>query len=268
MKLLVLGTSGSAGVGLAEPEREAWPQLVKAALAPRFGPVELVHRRYFVTSPGALDYLDRQLEAEQADWLMLQTTAYPLTLRTVAYKISHRVSPRAGRVAERCFNRFDAATRHRGSTLRNLNSASHWLAGHAIGRDTQGRFEPLIERYRQTIDRIARYEAARSGIMGAGVPRPRVVQDNPACLPMIQKMNAELRAQAATRRIPWVDHDAVTADIVDHDWTFCDIVHKNALWHRRIAAAVLSTLEPGMALIDDGATDASPRPGEETLQVR
>jgi lysophospholipase L1-like esterase len=250
MKLLVLGSSGSAGSGLADPDREAWPWLVQAALEPRFGPIELAHRRYFVAAPGALDYLDEQLDAHQADWVMLQTTAYPLTLRTVAYKISHKVSPGAGKFAERYFNRFDAATRRRGRALRGLNHASHWLAGHAIGRDTQGRYETVIERYTQTIDRIARYEAARSGVMGTGVPRRSVVQDNPSCVPMVHKMNAELRAQAGRRRIPWVDHDAVTADIADHDSTFCDVVHKNALWHRRIAEAVLQVLEPGVSLAD------------------
>ena len=257
MKLLVLGSSGSAGSGLADPEREAWPQLVQAALEPRFGPIELVHRRYFVSAPGVLDYLDQQLDAHQADWVMLQTTAYPLTLRTVAYKISHTVSPRAGKFAERYFNRFDAATRHRGRALRTVNHASHWLAGHAIGRDTQSRYETVIEKYTQTIDRIARYEAARSGVMGTGVPRRKVVEDNPSCVPMVHKMNAELSAQARRRRMPWVDHDAVTADIADHDSTFCDIVHKNALWHRRIAQAVLDVLEPGVSWPDEPAVVAA-----------
>ncbi|MGH2632249.1 MAG: hypothetical protein ACRDG3_02460 [Tepidiformaceae bacterium] len=265
MKLLVLGSSGSAGSGLADPEREAWPQLVLAALEPRFGPVELVHRRYFVTAPGALEYLDQQLEAHQADWVMLQTTAYPLTLRTVAYKISHTVSPGAGKFAERQFNRFDAATRRRGRALRAVNHASHWLAGHAIGRDTQGRYEEVIERYSRTIDRIARYEAARSGVMSAGVPRRAVVDDNPSCVAMIHKMNAQLSAQAARRRIPWVDHDAVTADIADHDSTFCDIVHKGALWHRRIADAVLEVLEPRLTSMPvanspKGRQDGAARP--------
>ena len=201
-------------------------------------------RMFIPDAPGAAAYLDQQLERFPSDWVVLQTTAAGLTIRTVPYRVSNLFGARAGRMAERIVGRVDLMTAplNRGRTPQRRNRSLRWFARHVIGVDTRTRYRPLVDGYLSTIGRLARLEETSTAVVGTGQPHSAVTQDNPRCVDAVVSFNRELAEAARLRRIPWIEHDPAPQSGGGHDGTFVDGLHKNREWHQQIAADVLAAL--------------------------
>ena len=225
-RLLVLGTSGSAGSTLSNPEH-AWPYLVHAGLTERCGPIELVNLRFATETDGALAYLDRKLREFPAEWVVLLTTGYPITARTVPYRINRWLGRERMLKTEGYAHRFDRATGRGSPLLRPVNRSVHWLARRVIGTATLARYESIVGSYAQAITRLSRLESALVTIIGAGLPRSPIARGNPAAIGDVARFNAELSEAARRHRMAWVDHDAPgTVPGPEHDSLFVDLAHK------------------------------------------
>jgi hypothetical protein len=229
---------------LEHPETEAWPQLVRDALAADGGPVELVHRRFFAHAPGATAFLDGLLAAFPADWVVLQATAYQLTRRMATNRLERKFGQRAARAVEASPDGLHWLAVRGGRQGLGLWRSGVWLARKTIGAEGLAEFGPLTATYSRAIAQLARLEASETLVIGTGQPRAAVAWTNRAAPAIVRDFNSVLSEAARERRIPWIDHDSASPPDQEFESTFVDLFHKDAAWHRGMAAAVLAMLDP------------------------
>lgn len=244
--LLVLGTSDSDGSHLDRRE-DTWPWLLAAALAAPGEPGPTVHKRFYATAPGALDYLERQLEATEPDIIVLSLTLYAFSVRTVANRIRRVAGARAGAWAERQFNRFDRATGPTAAGMSGrpawghaLNRAAHRAARTVIGTASEASPREVLRAYTTAIERLAREEDVRVVVVGSFPFTVEIERENPRVRDVQRVFNQCIARLCRERRIGWVDPEFMRDRDVDALYT--DALHFTEAAHRRVAAEVSAVL--------------------------
>lgn len=240
VKLLVLGTSDSSGAVLPQPEM-AWPWLVGA----RCG-LEVVHKRYYATAPGAVEYLARVVAREDPDAVVLSVTLYAFSVRTVGNRVRRLAGQRAGDWVDarvRWLDRMSASDGERAasSALAAANTFAHRAARRVIGTASEHSAGEVWQAYRSAVERLAREEERRVVVIGS-TPFTKVIEDeNPKARKVQQAFNLRLETLCRQRRIGWVDPEQFRNADVDAD--YADALHLTAAGHAATAAAVAVALE-------------------------
>lgn len=244
-RVLVLGTSGILGTGLSGPDAKVWPEIVRERLAERLGPVELTRTLFYVHGRKPFAFLERELAAEDYDYIILQCVSVPATLRTVPNRVTNLFGKRAGAWTEAKVRAIDRQTQARGTVRDRANIVGHRIARRLIGTAAQIDPDTLIDRYRQAINRVAMVETATVAVIGTGFASKAARENNPQVVSINARFNQTLLQAVRQKHFHWVDSDAVTRETNDPDATFIDPVHKGQGWHDgiagRVAAAFLDT---------------------------
>lgn len=240
-QLLVLATSSASGGGMRDPGGAAlWPATVQSGLAARFGEVELTLRRFYVHTGQPMEYLERELDRVQPDFIVLQCTVFQATQKTVAHRVEHILGKRAADWTEARVRSVDRNTRGRGPVRHRVNRAGHMFARKVIGTAPMVGYRQLVEGYLRAIDRVARVEDAEVAVMGTGHPSAAARRNNRQADAIVDRFNAEISAAARQKRFAFIDNAAITRSAGDPDAMFLDMLHKGQDWHDGVAALVLS----------------------------
>ncbi|MEO8540878.1 MAG: hypothetical protein ABI577_14145 [bacterium] len=238
MRLLILGASDSEGTLLADYS-DSWRELLRNELPALIGqPVEVLHRRLYVHTPNAMDYLDRCLTETTPDFVIFGTTAFMMSTPSVGNRLRRRFGTRAGDWFERRFAWFDEFTAaNEGSFRERVNLRAHSLAGKTIGRDSAIDYDSLLALYQAAVDRIARDESIDAILMGTTYNGPVIQKRLPHMRAEVDRFNAAIKAMANARRYGWVDRQAVISSLPDVT-NRPDQMHNGAEVHRAYADAL------------------------------
>lgn len=238
VKLLVLGTSDSEGSALVQREM-AWPWLV----GNRCG-FEVVHKRYYATAPRALEYLERTLEREHPDVVVLSVTLYAFSVRTVGNRVRRVAGQQAGDWVDarvRWFDRVSAGRDGSGGSKRALAKRwAHLAARRVIGTASERTAREVWQAYRQAVERLAREEELRVVVIGS-TPFTKAIEDEHRKARSVQTaFNRRLAVLCRERRMGWVDPEQFRHADVDSD--YADALHLTPEGHAVVAEAVVGAL--------------------------
>lgn len=239
MRLLILGASDSEGT-LLPNFADSWREKLRLGLPALIGEdVEVFHRRIYVHVPGADAYVERVLEEDRPDFVILGATGYAFSTSSVGNRLRRLLGERAGTWFERKSARFDRATeKEEGTAAERVNYTAHWLAGKLIGRDSLSSSSEVFAAYRRTIDRLARDEDLDAIILGTTYNGPRVQRRLPHLRALVDRFNVDMRALAESRRFGWLDRQAIINALPDST-ARPDQMHTGAEVHAAYAAALL-----------------------------
>ena len=237
-KLLILGTSGTMGAGMAAGAR-LWPQQVQEGLAERHGPVDLTRRRFYVHGGKPFDILEEELAREEWDFIVVQCTSYAATQKTVAHRVRNVLGKRAGQWTEAQVLAVDTRIRHKGRVRHALYRAGHRIARKTIGTAPLVSLDTLIPNYLKAIDRIAMVETAAIVVMGTGAASDSARRNNKDVERIKAKFDGTISGAAKRKHLGWVESAAITRESDDPEAMFLDMLHKGQAWHDGVAKRVL-----------------------------
>jgi lysophospholipase L1-like esterase len=241
MKVLVLGHSDSDGSKLANPA-DGWPYVLQRRIAEESGiEIEIVHRLLFA-GPTAVQYMERQLDEESPDIVVVGTSGYGVVVQLASNRIRERFGPRAANVAVAAEVRVAELSKRLGPrgkrTLTEVRRAGRKL----IGTRPAFSFEALVECYEECLDRLAQREQMHTIVFG-GLGYGRELQRlNPRLNELQDGLHERLRAAALKHHFDWVVHEEILGGReAKLAYMQKDGVHSNEE-AQRMAAAVVTPL--------------------------
>ena len=236
MNILVLGASNSSGDLLAN-RGDGWPWLLAKTL-----PLDVFHRRFYVTHETYLDFLDRQLREHPADAVIL----FPATVfsaATTVNAVSDRFGARAGRIVLRIRGLLLRPRVYR--ALPFAHAGARWLARRAFGSEPGLHQPEASARYAKALERLSGLKTQLVIVMGGCRFDERFHAANPHAQAEIDRFNAVLRTEAYRHGFVWLDTEAmISADGTRRPVYFeHDMLHFGPDEHALIAEAVRPHLE-------------------------
>jgi len=243
LRLLVLGTSSSAGVGHREPEAVAWPWLVGQELSDAIGePVEVEHLRIVPVGPRPVPMAMEKVDSFEPDVVVFSFGAVLCAVATVSDRVRQLFGARAYNLFRKAEQKFDAVTGNTAVRPKRIARWARWLARHTIGVATVASYEEVTRVEREILQELAR----REGILVVVACEPdlpsAVVRDNPDGNRILGRLRAEMEAEGRSHHFLIADYTS-RFDIPDRDELYLsDAMHKSVRGHRAQADVVLETL--------------------------
>ncbi len=239
-RILILGQSNTRGVQLADAGT-SWTNLVAAALPEILGSaVAITVRTFFAHAPGSDEYLQRELRKHDPDIVFLMLTTFSFTTEVLEPGLRRRFGDRAGDAFSRMVNRFDSATRHRGSTGRRLNRAARTLARRVFPASPVGSYEVAREGTVSALEILARHEEFQTMAIHGFVRLPAAgkgAKSTKAVL--VERFLEDMRLTTARLHIEYLNMQDIPEAQSDR-WYFPDGLHVTPEAHQEIAARVFA----------------------------
>ena len=244
VRVLVLGTSGSSGLGLREKDT-AWPLRLAERTEHFLGPIELVNRIYSPNGPGALAFADRLLREHRPEIVITSSASYPFLVADVSHSVRNRFGERAEALfdgAERGFRRVAGAS---GPAGRASEAIAKRAARRVLGTAGLLSEELATDIWLSTFDRLAREETAAIFTLEPTEPTARFVEEYPTSLATHRRFSTRLKERGAKHHFTWIDVEPAFCALpggretcFDDDW-----VHKNPLGQTTTLESVVAALE-------------------------
>lgn len=205
MKLLVLGHSDTDGSHLPNPDA-GWPWVLARILDGSGTGCEVVHRRLFA-APGAPDYVERLVERERPDLVVMATSTYAVTVRLVSNRMREGWGERPARVAAGV-ERF--TVRHAGqagSRRAAIASGFRRLGRRMAGTGPALAQGALLESYDECMRALARHEDVWTIVLGGAGFTGEIPRLNPGIEVVLEDVQVRLRESALRYRFDWLDHE-------------------------------------------------------------
>lgn len=256
MRILILGSSGSAGSGLADAQM-AWSRIVERGTESLTGaPAEMLHTRFYTWTADWEEYLENALEKGPFDVVVLSPTKFAFATFAADNRVRRLLGKKAGDWFKGQADAFDAKTSTRTPQGRRgrVNRLVHRTARRAIGQEPLSDVRTITETYLRTMARLARLEDAQVIVLGIAETSSRRHRRHPKTNADVRMFRDTLEKEAARRRFDWIDREALwTANDGEQDDKFSDGVHVNAELHRRIAQAILELMARRLPPTSDAA---------------
>jgi len=239
MKLLVLGHSDSDGTRL--PNRDdAWPYVVADRFRGATGrDMEVVHKLLFA-GPSAAAYVQKQLDAEHPDAVVLATSTYGVVVQLVSNRVNERFGPRAARLAARGERLAQRATYRLGPTGSKPLVSARRLTRRVIGTSPALSFQGLIESYADCMSVLARAEDVETIILGGAGYTRQHQQMNPRLNELQDRAAEEFRRMAERHHFGFVLHEELLGGREHKEGYYQpDGVHTTEASNRLVADAIL-----------------------------
>ncbi len=227
VKLLVLGHSDSDGSRLRNRE-DGLTWVLQRRIGQETGiELETVHVSLFA-GPTALRFMERQLEREQPDIVILGTSGYGVLVQLASNRIRERFGQRAGDFV----NRQEVRIAHLATRL--------GPRGSVIGTRPAFSFEDLVACYEGLFRALARREQMHTIILGGlgyGLELQRL---NPRLNDLQDELHARLKALADELHFDWTTHEGILGGRqAKLAFLQADGVHSNEEGQRLAAEALL-----------------------------
>lgn len=241
MKMLVIGSSDTAGSSLPDPA-VAWPSTVGLELEQLLGePVEVIDLPVFHQGPKAVPRVVNALDRHQPDLVVFAFGAYAFIVGTVGQRVRRRYGERAYRLFRRIEVRFEGRTANAEGRPARLNHAGRWLARHIIGAEAPATREEVTAIQSEILRELARREGTTLVMLFAPPLGASVERENRGANRKLDEHRQRMTALGRAHHFLIADcvpgFAAATAGLRHSDG-----VHKGAAGHRIQADAVMAAL--------------------------
>ena len=243
MRVLVIGSSSSAGTGLAD-QSLAWPWLLKAELPAIVGePVDLEHRIVFPVGPRALPLAFLAVDETEPDLVIHSFGCFPCIIGTVGTRVRKRYGARAFRAFRKFNLLFEGNTARTDGRPARLNHVGRWLVRHVIGTETLATYDEVFGVHSTIQHRLSQ----REGILLVSMCEPdlsgRLVKENRGALAILRRFRNEMEAVARGHRFIVADcGDGFDAHPERESLFLSDGLHKSVAGQRIQADAILTAI--------------------------
>ena len=238
LKILVFGHSDSDGSHLTNID-EAWPWLLARRLEDNRVTTSVVHKRLFA-SRTAVAFVERQLEAESPDVVIVATSTFPCLVRMVSKRVRQRFGSQAGELAGRV-ERFVA--RHPGppgSARARGALRARVLGRRLLGTSGEYTFDDLVKSYQACFAAVARREHIQAIVIGGAAYAEAIWRLNPGSDVLETECSAALQRSALAHHFDWVSHEELLGGRRGKQSYYkADGCHTLAAAHTRLADAVI-----------------------------
>jgi lysophospholipase L1-like esterase len=243
MRLCVLGTSSSSGLGLPNPS-QAWPWLAAAELASTLGEEVAVHHAVFMPyGSRAVDYALSKVDASDPDVVVVSLGSYPCAIGTVAERVRRRYGKRAHRLYRRLEQRFEGATANRGTARGQLNRMARKVVRRVIGTETLAGVDEVVGVYNELLHRLAQREGLHVLVLVAPHWPAEVVKENPGADRIFADVRRRVRPVVDEHRYLWTDSQPAYDAAPNRRALYqTDEAHKSEAGHRIQAEEVVKAL--------------------------
>lgn len=208
MKLLVLGHSDSDGSRLANPA-DGWTWLVQRRIRDDHGvELDVVHRQFFI-GPTAVSFLERQLEREQPDIVILGTSLYSVIVQLASNRVRERFGERAAKMLNRQEVRVAGWSKRLGPKGKARLLLVRRLVRGAIGTRPAMSYEEAVSTYEECFRVLARREAMHTIIFGGLGYGKEIQRLNPELNAQQDGFHLRLKRLADEYHFDWVTHEGI-----------------------------------------------------------
>lgn len=188
---------------------DAWPYVVARLVKDETGrEVEVVHKLLFA-GPTAAGYVQRQLDAERPEVVVLATSTYGVVVQLVSNRLNEAFGPRAARIAARAERLAVDATYRLGPVASRPVVGARRLARRLIGTRPALDFEGMIQSYADCMAVLARAEDVETIILGGAGYTLQHQRMNPRLNELQDRSTEEFRRMAERHRFGFVSHEAL-----------------------------------------------------------
>ena len=243
MRLLVLGSSSSAGVGHAHPEAVGWPWLTAQDIGHALGePVEIEHLRVVPVGPRAVPMAMQKVDAFEPEVVVFSFGAFLCCVATVSDRVRQVFGHRVYSVFRKAEVRFDSVTGNTAMKPRRVAHWARWIGRHTIGVATVATYEEVSGVAAEMLHRLSQ----REGLVVVVACEPNlptaVVRDNPDGNRILTRLRLEMEAVGREHRFLIADYTSRFA-VPDRDKFYMDdAVHKSVAGHRAQADTIVETI--------------------------
>lgn len=206
--MLVLGHSDSDGSRLRDREDGLTWVLQRRIREETGTELETVHVALFA-GPTALRFMDRQLEREQPDIVILGTSGYGVVVQLASNRVRERFGARAGDFVNRQEVRVAHLAERLGPRGKRALRVPRQIARRVIGTRPAFSFEELIACYEDLFRALARREQVHTIILGGlgyGIELQRL---NPRLNDLQDELHRRLKALADELHFDWTTHEGI-----------------------------------------------------------
>jgi hypothetical protein len=243
VKLLVFGHSDSDGSRF--PDRSlGWPWIVQRTLRESRGvELEVVHKLLFA-GPTALAHMERQLEDQHPDIVVVASSGYSVQVRLASNRVRQRFGVRAGDWVNRAERRTARLSAQLGPGRANRALTLGRRAARALlGTAPAFTFEQLTACYDDILDSLARHEEIHTIVFGGLGYGPVLQRLNPRLNELQDALHQALYARVLEHRFDWLIHeDLLGGREAKVAFMQRDGVHSNEAAQQIAADAVLALI--------------------------
>ncbi|MBK9546645.1 MAG: hypothetical protein IPO51_12540 [Dehalococcoidia bacterium] len=167
---------------------------------------EVVHRLLFA-GPSAASFVERQLEKERPDFVVIALSTYGVVVQLVSNRLRERFGQPVASAAER-FERF--VSRHparHGSNQERALTAIRRGGRRLIGTRPSLTLSGLLESYTDCFSVLARAENVHTIVLGGASYTRQLAHLNPRLYETQAEVGRTLRAAALERHFDWILHE-------------------------------------------------------------
>jgi len=239
MKILVFGHSDSDGSRLTN-QADAWPWLLQRDVSAATGsPVQLVHRLLFA-GPSAARFVERQLESERPDVVVLATSTYSLVVQLVSNRIRERFGAGPANLVGAAERFVDRSAGHLGPTTSRPLLAARQIARRTLGTAPAISLESLLESYDQCLRALARAENVQTIVLGGVGYDVKHQRLNPSLNATQDQANLVFERMTREHRMDFLIHEQILGGrLAKERYYFADGVHTDERANRLAADAML-----------------------------
>ena len=239
MKLLVLGHSDSDGSRLRHREDGLTWVLQRRVREETGLDLETVHKSLFA-GPTAVDFVERQLERENPDIIILGLSVYAVVVELASNRVRERFGDGAARFVSRQEVRVGALAERFGPRGQLALRAPRKAARALLGTRPAFSFEALVDCYIDLFHCLARLEQVHTivfGGLGFGLELQRL---NPRLNELSDAFHVRLKGLADELHFDWTRHeDILGGRQAKLAYMQPDGVHSNEEGQRLAAEALL-----------------------------
>ncbi|MGE3422426.1 MAG: hypothetical protein AB7N24_10300 [Dehalococcoidia bacterium] len=241
MRMLVIGSSDTSGITLANPG-DAWPNLVGGQLSAAIGEeVEVENLPLVPSGPKALPRVEKALEKHDPDLVVFSFGGYHFLVGTVGNRVRRRYGDRAYKFFRKLEVRFESKTENKAGGSARLNRAGRWLARHVIGAEPLSTREEVTSVELEVMRTLSQRENLTVVILYAPPLAESLSRENHNANAILDDHREEMNAHG--RSFHFLIADCVPGfEAARADLRHSDGVHKGPAGHRIQAASIMKAL--------------------------
>jgi hypothetical protein len=204
VKVLVLGHSDCDGEALPDKET-TWPCVLERSLRAKEIDATVIHKRLFA-GPTAPGFLERQLQRENPDCVVLALSTYGVAVKLISNAVRERFGDRAATAVQKLEAVVSKTAQHAGGPGTVVLTGSRRAARRVLGAKPRLDLATLIQSYEECIRLLAQAENIHTIVFGGCGYGDQLRPLNPGMVDVQMTFDSAMEAATLEARCEWLSH--------------------------------------------------------------